>query len=399
MYKLRTFVLVYVVPRKKQEFKPEELGRFKLVADFVERLNQSVHNFPVHPSWSDPKRRLELSQYLSLFLLGLLNPVVKTMRGLCASSHLPRVQEGIGGGPVSLGSFSEAQAVVDPELLLKIYQGLERDRTQKFGDARLNRYTQQLTLVDSSLWQMLGRVSWALWRTQGQEQKAVRLHIRYKVLEEQVSSGTLTHGNICERKAWKDNWKPGEFYVGDRNYGEDYNLLRLLSIRQCHFAIRLRQDAQWVEDGQPLPLSQADSKAGVISDGWVKLGKQGTGPRVRVVIIQGENEHIIVATNKPETELSADLVALIYRYRWQVELFFRWLKCIFGCRHWMAEGPSGVAIQVYLSLIASQLLLLYSGRRPNKRQLEAIQLYLMGWATLDELMAQLKRTQSKSKKS
>ena len=187
--------------------------------------------------------------------------------------------------------------------------------------------------------------------------------------------------------------------MGDRNYGEDYNLLRLLSIRQCHFAIRLRQDAQWVEDGQPLPLSQADSKAGVISDGWVKLGKQGTGPRVRVVIIQGENEHIIVATNKPETELSADLVALIYRYRWQVELFFRWLKCIFGCRHWMAEGPSGVAIQVYLSLIASQLLLLYSGRRPNKRQLEAIQLYLMGWATLDELMAQLKRTQSKSKKS
>jgi hypothetical protein len=46
--------------------------------------------------------------------LGLLNPVVDSMRGLCAASKLGRVQQEICSRPVSLGSFSEAQAVFDP---------------------------------------------------------------------------------------------------------------------------------------------------------------------------------------------------------------------------------------------------------------------------------------------
>jgi len=45
---------------------------------------------------------------------------------------------------------------------------------------------------------------------------------------------------------------------------------------------------------------------------------------------------------------------------------------------------------VYLALIAAQLLVLYRGERPNRRQMEAIQFYLMGWATLDELLRKLR---------
>ena len=64
---------------------------------------------------------MQQADYLSLFLLGLLNPVVRTMRGLCAASHLERVQAAVCSRPVSLGSFSEAQAVVDPELLAAVF--------------------------------------------------------------------------------------------------------------------------------------------------------------------------------------------------------------------------------------------------------------------------------------
>ena len=70
-----------------------------------------------------------------------------------------------------------------------------------------------------------------------------------------------------------------------------------------------------------------------------------------------------------------------------MELFFRWIKCILGNRHGLAESPRGVAIQIYLALIASLLLQKSIGQRPNKRMFEAIQLYLMGMATLDELEA------------
>ena len=55
-----------------------------------------------------------------------------------------------------------------------------------------------------------------------------------------------------------------------------------------------------------------------------------------------------------------------------------------------------MAFHVYLALIAAQLLVLYQGERPNRRQMEAIQFYLMGWATLGELMAKLRpRTSAK----
>ena len=51
--------------------------------------------------------------------------------------------------------------------------------------------------------------------------------------------------------------------------------------------------------------------------------------------------------NQGEGRKPADLIGLIYRRRWTIELFFRWIKCILGCRHFFAESPEGVAIQLY----------------------------------------------------
>jgi hypothetical protein len=58
-----------------------------------------------------------------------------------------------------------------------------------------------------------------------------------------------------------------------------------------------------------------------------------------------------------------------------------------GCRHWFAESPRGVTIQLYLALIAALLLQLYTGERPNRRMMEAIRFYLLGYCTLAELEA------------
>jgi hypothetical protein len=70
-------------------------------------------------------------------------------------------------------------------------------------------------------------------------------------------------------------------------------------------------------------------------------------------------------------------------------LFFRWLKCILGCRHLLANSRKGVTIQVYLAIIASLLISLWVGRKPTMRTLEMLQFYFTGWATEDELKAHL----------
>jgi len=70
----------------------------------------------------------------------------------------------------------------------------------------------------------------------------------------------------------------------------------------------------------------------------------------------------------------------LYRQRWQVEQFFRWLKCLLPCRHFFAESERGVNFQIYLALIAALLLAAELGRRPGKRVMELLRFHQMGWA-------------------
>lgn len=378
--------------RAQNVIEEKDLCRWRLIRKFRQALDETSTAHGALPTWEDPRRRAELADYLSLFLFGLFNPVLKTMRATCAASGLKRVQEEVCGGRMSLGSFSEAQAVVDPALLQEVFARLlaEQAPEHAHGDARLEHYRKRMLVMDSSLWHVLPRMVWAFWRDQSIRQNAVRLHVKFKILTGQVGQMQLCPATTCERRQWKEWAQEGEFYIGDRNYGEDYNLLRWMDRHKSQYLVRLRQDAQWVEE-QALPLTQADGQAQVLWHGWVRLGKNGDGPRVRLVRLLGEQEHLFLVTNAPAEQLSAELISALYRYRWQVELFFRWFKHIFGCRHWMAESQAGVALQVYLGLIAGQLMLLYRGALPNKRQLELIQMYLSGWASLEELMAGLER--------
>jgi IS4 transposase len=80
---------------------------------------------------------------------------------------------------------------------------------------------------------------------------------------------------------------------------------------------------------------------------------------------------------------------LAYKYRWWIELFFRWLKCILGCRHLLSQSASGVTLQVYVALIASLLVSLWTGRKPSKRTFEMLCLYFSGWASAQELQTQI----------
>jgi hypothetical protein len=155
--------------------------------------------------------------YFSLMLFGLFNPVLDSMRGLCAASHLKRVQEDVCSRPVSLGSFSEAQGVFDPELLKQVFLELAGEIPTSWGDARLAHLADKLKLVDGTLLRALPRMHWALWLND--QNRAAKLHLKFTVLRQAPSDALITHGNSCERKALREFMKKGETIVGDRYYG------------------------------------------------------------------------------------------------------------------------------------------------------------------------------------
>jgi IS4 transposase len=89
--------------------------------------------------------------------------------------------------------------------------------------------------------------------------------------------------------------------------------------------------------------------------------------------------------------MSPGEIAELYRKRWQVEGFFRWLKCLLPCRHFFAESERGVTFQIYLALIAALLLAAELGRRPSKRMMELLRFHQMGWAEDGEVERGLER--------
>jgi hypothetical protein len=84
------------------------------------------------PRELDPRRKFDAVECFSMVLFTLLNPVIETTRGLCEASILKEYQRRTSLPKVSLGSFSEAQGVFDPELLSAMLRyGLLANRSSR----------------------------------------------------------------------------------------------------------------------------------------------------------------------------------------------------------------------------------------------------------------------------
>lgn len=383
---------------KKTEINEQDLRGFRLIEHFQSVLERVQPRFPPHPTFSDPRRRLEISQYLSLFLFGLFNPIVDGMRGLCAATKLESLQT-ISGGKVSRGSFSDTQHALDPALLEAVMQELIAEVRRRTPNAK---EAERWRVVDSSVFDAVQRMGWAHFQTHnGVRQSAVRLHVTYDLLMGVPCKAVVARAKVGEQKIWREQWDQGMGEIGDRNYSLDYKLLDRLDEAGGFFLLRLREKSFNFEVEEELPLSPEDRQANVIRQAWGYLGKERPRKRVRVIWIRMvSGEDLALVTNLSVERLPAHTAGVLYRNRWQVELFFRWIKCILQCRHFLAESERGVAIQLYLALIAALIIQLYTGSRPNKRVWEMLQWYSTGMARPDELEKFLAAEQARvSKKS
>lgn len=371
----------------------QDLKNWKLLGSFQEELAKVLAKTRLAESFSAPQRQLDCSSYLSLFLFGLFNPVVESMRTLCAITELKKVQQTVGSGKVSLGSFSETQHLLEPDLLKEVFEGLqEKIPINAKADPRLRHL--ELIAQDGSLWRALPRMAWAEYGVGPKGQaKGVRLHLRFNILKDCPADALIGVGKSCEAQALREMLVPGQTSVGDRYYGKDYQLMAQIQQAQAYFVFRIKDTAVIQEVAEELPVGPADQAAGVIRHAWVYLGatEKLRTIRLRLVEIKKDGQHLLVVTNHPVETVSAEVVSLIYRRRWSIELFFRWVKCILKCRHFLAESPRGVAIQLYLALIAALLLQFYFGQRPNRQTLVLLQFYLAGWASAEEVAALIAR--------
>lgn len=338
-------------------------------------------------------RVLHYDQYASLLLLVFFNPIVTSLRSIQQASTLAKVQKLLGCERAALGSLSEAGRVFDPALLRDILGDLAAQALPQIQGKEAEAL-RGLTAVDGTLLTALPKMAWALWVDD--EHRAVKMHLHFDVLKGVPVEATVTAGNASETAQLRATLQPSRLYVIDRGYAE-YQLFQDIIDAGSGFIGRIRDNAvyQVIEER---PVSAAAAAAGVRSDRLVWLGGDKSGAvfkqPVRVLEVetgktdsQGRPEVLLLATD--HLALEAEHVALGYRFRWSVELFFRWFKCILGCRHLLSTSPNGITIQLYLGIIASLLISLWTGKKPTKRTLEMLQFYFTGLASEEELQEHL----------
>ncbi len=346
-------------------------------------------------------RQFFCDQYVGLLLIYFFNSIVTSLHGIQQLSELEKVQELLGIRHVALGSLSEAARVFDAAVLHKIIAELSL-RAVPLQTGREAEALRGLTAVDGSILPALPRMVWALW--QDDQHRGVKLHLHFDVLAAVPADATLTPAACSEPDQLAAMLKPQRLYVVDRGYA-CFELFRKILDAGSSFVARVKDSTVFTVK-EERPLSAEAKAAGIVRD--VVIAKLGTAHHkdylrqpVRLVVVQrtrldGSVEQLWLVTDK--LDLDADLVALAYKYRWTVELFFRWFKRILGCRHLLSTCPNGVTIQAYVALIASLLITLWTGRKPTKRTYEMLQYYLLGWATEEEMERHLQRLAAAEKK-
>jgi hypothetical protein len=354
-------------------------------------------------------RRLEYPQYVSLILLSLFNPLLQSLRGLQQASELKKVQRLLRGHRASLGALSEAGHVFDPAVMRPLIEdklaGLNpAPRRRPAAETIPQQLLQRLIAVDGTLLRALPQITQASLRPRARH--GWKLHTQFRVCrgvpEDMVLTDARGQNESDERIVLQSRLESDRLYVMDSGY-EKYALFNAIVAGESSYVCRVQERP--VPAARFQPLTAEAIEAGVLEDAVVELGSPASRAQtlshpVRRIVIQGPppgrrrsdrpaRDRIILLTNL--LEVPAEIVALLYRHRWLIELFFRFLKHVLGCRRLLSEHPHGITLQVYCALLACLLLAEVTGGSLNRRSYELVCLFLMGWADEEELLAGLAR--------
>jgi len=266
-------------------------------------------------------------------------------------SHASKLYH-LGGCTVSKSALSTANASrpfeVFAGLLSALMAQLQRGYRRKIGDC--------VRLIDSTSVQ-LSSLS-GDWATFSAGVCGAKAHIIYDPDADQPLYLMVTAANINDITVAKEMpIEPGATYVFDLGY-YDYGWWARLHQAGCRIVTQLKSNTPFtVIEDRPVPAG-----CSVVSDRTGYLPQRLAASRhnpmsalvreVRVVIETGQALRIF--TN--DLTASARDIADLYKRRWAIELFFRWIKQILKISHFLGTSENAVRIQIAVALIAFLLL-------------------------------------------
>jgi len=304
----------------------------------------------------------------------------------------------LGTGPLKRTTLSDASARRNPA----VFEATARLLMGQASRAVRRQSQAGLLLLDSTSFTLKGR-GFDEWTQANRTRntQGVKLHLVYDPDQAVPVVEGITAANIND-VTWATTLplRRGATYVFDKGYC-DYNWWARFNDHQAHFITRLKINAKIeVLRVEPIP----EQATGVIlADERIILSNKNPGagrknlytePLRRVVVARPDHDTpLVLVTN--DFDRSAQAIADSYRARWQIELFFKWIKQNLRIKQFYGRSENAVRIQILCALIAYLLTALYHAASQAgvslRRTLDTLRIGMFQRPSTDTALAQRRR--------
>jgi hypothetical protein len=378
---------------------------------YLKVLRPYLHR--LHAAYHHPLRVLFYDDVLISYLVAFFNPAVRSLRLIEDASQVPGINQFLNVRAVCSSTLSDANALFDPVhlsgLIAELRAALPASTSKAppgSEEAKLIELLDKAVLVDGSFFRLASDVQWAIHAANqygGGKSSAkpgigtVRFNCQF-CLKEGVPGGVSINGSdgVHESTAAAAFVQGNQLYVFDSGI-VSFDHLRAIIDAGSHLVCNLCKTVNFTVTRER-ELTQQDKQAGIISDrvGYLSGSHRNTPPDAvfREIIVQytdrnGEVRQLRLLTNL--LELSAFNVAELYRQRWKIELFFRWLKVSANFTHLCSHNRNGVALAFHVAVIAALLMVLRSGRELSVYGYNLLSMVAAGLADVDDILPILEK--------
>lgn len=190
------------------------------------------------------------------------------------------------------------------------------------------------------------------WSKQNNGKGGVKLHTLYDIKTDipcfnVITDHLVSDSNIMNQIPFEVN----SFYVFDKAYVSTPHLYAI-HLKDSFFVVRKKANMQYevIED-----RNYNNPQTGVMADQIIRftsrIAKKGYPSSLRYVVYYSKEQKNTFAFLTNNMEVSAEDVASLYKYRWRIELFFKWIKQHLNIKEFYGTSENAVKTQIYSAII------------------------------------------------
>jgi len=224
-------------------------------------------------------------------------------------------------------------------------------------------------VIDGSFFPTLIQMSWSEYR---KKKNAFKLHLQFELNRMMPTEFLVGSGKSSERDFLLKVLEKGITYIADRGYAS-FEVIAQVIKHEAFFIFRIK--ANWiyqVREVLPIEVEELPKCFRSVKDEIVVFSHDKAQNRVRLVQFEVAGSKFKIIANR--LDLRTLQIIILYAYRWQIELFFKYLKRTLKRLHLFNHSENGVEIQFYLLMTLCLLLLKFKQKNepvePEKKEKE-----------------------------